>query len=342
MVFSMLEMILFLYIVFIFGLLVDCDQIALEQNSKSSHTKIHELFMKHYPGGYDMFLEAIRERADWNPLQLFEFTRNENQPEKWERFDALGPVIQCPSIILESFGKDDGEKRICGNLNTNECVVISVGSFNVWDFEIAIHEKYPNCEIHTLDCYNQGIIPDEIKSKTSFHSICLSIQDKIINNKEFLTWGSFARKIGLKSPPTAMKMDIEGFEWSVIPSIIKTNYLIPESFSFELHYLTNIEELLWMGRKRNNHEIGLFIEFLYNYGYILVDRHDNIHCSTCTELVIAKLLPNTRFLHHNTINLQSNLAMYHNNMHTSTSNSHNNTTIYKNILHTQPFPSYPI
>lgn len=289
-------------------------------------SRVHELFIQHYPGGHAGFLEAIRERSDWSPLQLFEYSRQEHWGNGWDRFKAMGPVIQCPAPIFESFGKGDGEKRICGSMKDDNCVVMSIGSHNEWDFEEAVIAKYPNCRIHTLDCYVDGHVPEAIKNQVTFHPICLGVENQVIAGHRFMTWLSVVKELGLTKAPTAMKMDIEGFEWTSIPAIIKSNVHVPESFSFELHYDTSINEVTWKGRQRTDPEIGLFMELLYTLGYVLVDRHDNELCGSCSEIVTAKLLPNTRFLHHSTLMLQSNFA---------TNGSH------ANILKIEPFPTLP-
>jgi hypothetical protein len=238
----------------------------------------------------------------------------------------MGPVIQCPDALFESFGKGDGEKRICGSMKDDDCMVISIGSKNQWDFEEAVVAKYPTCRIHTLDCYASVHIPDAIKSQVTFHPICLGVEDAIVSGRRFMTWSSMVKELGLTKPPTAMKMDIEGFEWTTIPAIIKANVLVPESFSFELHFETSINEVPWKGRLKVDPEIGLFMELLFHMGYVLVDRNDNVICGSCSEIVIAKLLPNTRFVHHPTLLLQSNFA---------TNGTH------QNLLKVSPFPTLP-
>ena len=130
-----------------------------------------------------------------------------------------------------------------------------------------------------------------------------------------MTWTSITRLIGLTKPPTVLKMDIEGHEWTTIPAIIKSNIHVPDSFSFELHCSTNQEELAWHKRHRTAPEIGIFMELLYSLGYVLVDRHDNSFCPSCTEVVAAKLVASTRFLHHDTH--LSSLARVGNFTHTS-------------------------
>lgn len=293
---------------------------------RGSPSKVHDLFVQHYPGGKEAFLEAVRERSDWSPLQLFEYSRSDTWSKKWTPFDAMGPVIQCPAQIFESFGKGDGEKHICGSMKDDDCVVISIGSHNEWDFELALIAKYPHCKVHTFDCYVRAMVPASIRSQVTFHPVCAGPQDKVDGGKQFMSWGSIVKKIGLQKPPTAMKMDIEGFEWTVIPAIIKSNVMVPESFSFELHYDTSIQEVPWKGRLKSSPEIGLFMELLYSLGYALVDRHDNVRCISCSEIVTAKVLLNSRFPHHAGTELQSNFA--------------GNATAAK-ALNVDPFPTFP-
>lgn len=184
-------------------------------------------------------------------------------------------------------------------MSSDNCVVISIGSHNEWDFEEAVIAQFPGCRIHTLDCYvDKPIIPASIQKSTTFHKICLDVYDHTYSGRQFVSWHTFVRQIGLKQPPTVMKMDIEGFEWATIPAIIKTNVMVPESFSFELHYYTSIGSVYWFRRFRTDPEIGLFSELMLSFGYVLVDRNDNRFCSSCSELVMAKILPNTRFFHH--------------------------------------------
>jgi hypothetical protein len=275
-------------------------------------SRIHDLFVQEFPGGSEGLLEALRERSDWSPLQIFEYQSEDIVGAKWDRFNAMGPVVQCPSKILETFGKGDEEKRICGSIKDNDCVVISVGSLNLWGFEEAVIAKYPHCHIHTFDCFaTYAKVPAAIQKQVTLYPICLGLQDAVVDGREFMTWPSVAARIGLTKPPSALKMDIEGYEWTTIPAIIKSNLLVPESFSFELHYKANPrfkKDLVWGKRGRSGPEIGLFMELLYNLGYVLVDRHDNRYCPVCTEIVVSKLVPNSRFAHHLQDTLLSNFA----------------------------------
>jgi len=239
-----------------------------------------------------------------------------------QRFDALGPVLQCPRSILSVFGKGDGEKHICGlrasldRDSTNaasgsgankhkSCVIISVGGQNRWDFELSIARALPHCHIHTLDCTVYGLIPDELKKHVTFHKVCIATENNNITgvvyngtseiqmDMQFMRWTDFTTTIGLTEPPDVMKMDIEGFEWSVLTDLAASTprHLLPRSISLELHYESSMTTLpLWNRRLRGPFEIGSWMDFMFTRGnYVLVDRNDNSHCPHCSEIVIAHI-----------------------------------------------------
>jgi len=92
------------------------------------------------------------------------------------RFDALGPVLQCPPSILTKFGEGDEEKHICGlSLDdahkppSHPCVIVSIGGANQWAFERSIGQALPHCHIHTLDCTVDGRVPEALNGQATFH-----------------------------------------------------------------------------------------------------------------------------------------------------------------------------
>lgn len=155
----------------------------------------------------------------------FKLKRDEKDmtwPWDHRRFDALGPVLQCPPAFFTSFGHGDEEKRICGlprdavaqqaigAPGSSRCVVISVGSNNQWGFERGVSAAMPHCVIHTLDCTLQIRVPPALQDKVHPHHICLGEKTETLNGRQFMTWGAFVAHIQLKAPPVALKMDIEG------------------------------------------------------------------------------------------------------------------------------------
>lgn len=248
-----------------------------------------------FPGGPSSLMTRIHQRKSWTALELYDRTREASQlpnPDIHEVFDALGPVIQCPQKLLHSYGQGDGEKKICGSMEDSSCVVVSLGSNNIWDFEESIIKRHPHCKIHAFDCFVPSKVPHKIAHAVTFHEKCIGPRDEVISGKQFLSWPSLLNLINLKTAPTALKMDIEGYEWTVIREMLvaSPHHLLPSSISFELHTSTYLPEITWQKRTRQAPEVALFMEYLLKFGYILVDRHDNPFCQHCSELVVAKVL----------------------------------------------------
>jgi hypothetical protein len=236
-------------------------------------------------GGDPALLAAIRQQ--WQGPAA-----TDDSDSAISRFDALGPVVQCPTSLLQSFGKGDDEKRVCGSPVEAPCTVVSIGSNNQWGFERAVAAAGP-CHIHTLDCTVAATVPPGLRSRVTFHSICLGEEDHTqADGSRYLSWGTLVRKLGLATPPTMLKMDIEGFEWAVLESIVRSGSpLLPFSVSVELHAWTEVKEVPWQGRWRSVRETGAWMRgMLSRGGYALVDRHDNPLCSYCSEVVFARLL----------------------------------------------------
>ena len=106
-----------------------------------------------------------------------------------------------------------------------------------------------------------------------------------------MTWPSLVAHIGLTASPTVLKMDIEGFEWSVLSTLASPSTpFLPDTLSMELHWKTQFPELSWYGRNRDGNELAAFIDYLFSRGgYVLVDRNDNRKCPHCSEIVLARL-----------------------------------------------------
>jgi hypothetical protein len=248
-------------------------------------------FISNYENGTKGFRVALHARKQWTSLSFWDHAKSLPNPLQHSTFDFLGPVLQCPPQLLSSYATGDDEKRVCG-LMAQPCVVVSLGSRNRWNFEIAFMEKHPTCQIHTFDCYTPGKVPPHLKSSVFSYNKCIGPRDALIGGRQFLSWTSIMTLIGATSAPTVLKMDIEGFEWTVIRSMIASSpsHLLPTSISFELHTSAIIPEIDWSWRPRQGAEVALFMEYLMRNGYLLVDRHDNPYCPHCTELVVARVM----------------------------------------------------
>jgi hypothetical protein len=248
-----------------------------------------------FPGGPSSLLDQLKKRKAWSALELYDRTKEAKLlPSEitHEVFNAFGPVIKCPPNLLSSYGQGDGEKRICG-LMADPCVVISLGSQDAWDFEQAIIAKHPHCKVHTFDCYTPGHVPANLRDSVISYPTCIGPVDEVIGGRQFLSWTSILKSIGVGTPPTAVKMDIEGYEWAVIREMLTSSphHLLPLSISLELHTATHITDIGWQQRTRPASEVALFMEYLMKFDFLLVDRHDNPYCPHCTEIVVARVLP---------------------------------------------------
>ncbi len=174
-----------------------------------------------------------------------------------------------------------------------DCIIISLGSRNMWDFEEDIYAKMPNCKIHTFDCTVPvgSQPPKNISSRTTLHRICIGSKDSTTKDGAvFKTWESIMTVIKATKEPLYLKMDIEGYEYQVLQSIVDAGKLMPVQIAFELHYRTQMRRLPWYLRSKSSAEIVTFMEYLHHEGgYFLIDRHDNPFCDHCSELLISRL-----------------------------------------------------
>ena len=212
-------------------------------------------------------------------------------------FDALGPVVPACAEPLESYGKGDGEKRICGLskliADGRPCVIYSVGCNNQWDFEEAIvaNPLTAHCTIETFDCTVAPDLepPEHIRHRVRLHKYCLGKEDRDVGGKPFISYDTLHRMVDGKGPPTFLKMDIEGWEWDVLPAVINSNSPIPQQIGFELH-CNPIQHISWSKRFKTAAEVALLMELMWHYGgYHLIDRRDNHFCGSCSEVLMANL-----------------------------------------------------
>jgi hypothetical protein len=275
--------------------------------SRSIETGTHCLCSSTYSNLFkkDAVQNAIDSRKNWTKSLPFtiesqhlkhgnSLSPEQEYPFSHERFDMLGPIVpHCK--FKESYGKGDEEKRACGlkvQLQGSNCTILSLGSNDQWDFERSIFEAIPNCKIHTFDCTVRPSVepPADIRSRTKLHRVCIGSEDKQDNGTPFMSWKSVMKLVDTSEPPLYLKMDIEGYEYQVLRSIIDGGFLMPIQIAFELHYATFMEGLPWYGRRKSSGEIAAFMEYLHHQGgYFLLDRHDNPYCDFCTELLVTRL-----------------------------------------------------
>ena len=218
-----------------------------------------------------------------------------------EEFNLLGPIgPQCKTPI-EHYGEKDEEKKACGlrqlqtihaSQSSSECVIYSFGCNNVWSFEEEIVKK-TNCRVETFDCTmsKDAKVPKHLQSRVRLHTVCIG-DSSYVNElgQKFLPWSDLHELTGLRDSPAYLKIDIEGYEFPVIQSIIKSGKQLPLQIAMEIH-LIRMEK----GKYREDYhvpsiELYSFINLLYKYGgYYLIDRRDNFLCPHCSEVLLARL-----------------------------------------------------
>ena len=98
----------------------------------------------------------------------------------------------------------------------------------MWDFEAEIVERTP-CHVDTFDCTGdpQLMPPAQLCSRVKLHHVCIGASNvtRYSDNhpRVFLDWQSMLNLVKLDKPPDFLKMDVEGFEYDVIRSILRNS-----------------------------------------------------------------------------------------------------------------------
>jgi hypothetical protein len=205
---------------------------------------------------------------------------------------ALGPIgPKCRD--LQVFGSGDEEKRVCGSvLSTDvECTVVSVGGNNQWGFESELFRR-TLCNIYVFDCTVQLEVPPELRSRVYAIQVCIGNRTFTADNGwHFATWTDALSSNGIWRV-SHLKMDIEGYEYEVLESILASTSERewPLQVSLELHYETQMKALAWHSRQKTPAEVALFIKILFdNARYFVIDRRDNSLCPHCSEIVLMRI-----------------------------------------------------
>lgn len=164
--------------------------------------------------------------------------------------------------------------------SSGPCVVISIGSNNLWEFEENVYKK-TNCEVHTFDPRERekhgGIwgglitVPPAIADRTYFHNYALGAvkkpEVKAITFEEVMTMSN----VTSSNPLALFKIDCEGCEWFLFSTLLKQNmtHLLPPQLVMEVH-VNSLK--YWLARKTIDHYVELF-RTLFEAGYTVFENH---------------------------------------------------------------------
>ncbi|KAL3905846.1 MAG: hypothetical protein SGILL_009512, partial [Bacillariaceae sp.] len=230
-----------------------------------------------------------------------------------ERFQvAVGPMAPpCPQMMHFSENEGLEEKSFCveSDLTTqteaDSCHIFSIGSNDQWNFETSLRQKLPHCHTHTFDCTLSGPPKHQPKNdeKVHFYPYCVSggrddngtiEKPNQQSSREYLSYLDLWKATSIQHPPKLLKMDVEGFEFDVLTSMLQSfdsSGFWPEQIMMEVHYITRMVDLPWMLRTRQAAELALFFDTLWNAGgYLPIKvQYFGEWCPSCMEILLLRV-----------------------------------------------------
>lgn len=192
----------------------------------------------------------------------------------------------------DSDAKGDTGKQLCdlkgvsdhSESNGKPCIVYSIGSNNQFDFESSV-SKRTSCEMHTFDCTSDP--PKPPINRLTFNKICFGPENTEIDGRVYRTMETIMsdRK---HTHLDLLKMDIEGWEHSVLSQIITRSKvsnayskMLPHQISLETHYWHTSSLMSFL-------HLGLFRQ-LWHAGYRFVSQENNEQCPSCNEWTAVRV-----------------------------------------------------
>ncbi|XP_060082392.1 probable methyltransferase-like protein 24 [Ylistrum balloti] len=189
-------------------------------------------------------------------------------------------TIQTVCKTPRRFGKiTDGGWDICVEpkyLPRNKCLVYSFGIANDFSFDDDIARFY-NCEVHSFDpsMRKKGYV--RIKDQSYFHDTGLSHITR--SNPEGNMWRmqtflDIRTELNhLKRMPNVVKMDIEAWEWNVLPEMFAAGQF-PKQLIIEFH--------LWSQKYTTQRDMWIHrlsvLRNVYDAGYRIFWMNRNLIC----------------------------------------------------------------
>ena len=134
----------------------------------------------------------------------------------------------------------------------------------------------------------------------TFHDICVG--EATDDEARFKSWDDALAAIGVTSVDF-LKIDVEGYEYSILPAMARSPAPLPDQVALEVHAATYLAPPLLRSRGTgalrpmwfageacaSPPELALFGHFLFfGAGYLIADRRDHPVCAGCTELTLVK------------------------------------------------------
>mmetsp|Transcript_25494 Transcript_25494/g.27355 ORF Transcript_25494/g.27355 Transcript_25494/m.27355 type:complete len:239 (-) Transcript_25494:101-817(-) len=212
---------------------------------------------------------------------------------------------------------DDENTTTITRTEVEECNFFSIGSNDQWGFEQEVIQKLPHCVTHTFDCTLPNHQPRKkpVSENIVFHPHCIGSGDhhesvvvgaattnnSSTNNGDdnhapggYLPYHELWKFMHTTKPPKLLKIDVEGFEFGVMPSMLRNSpsEIWPEQIVMEVHWTTRMVDEPTILRTRTAAEISLFFGQLFNYGGYLPVKvtYFDPDCPPCLEVLMVRVL----------------------------------------------------
>jgi hypothetical protein len=274
------------------------NKFPLPAGSVASFLNRHNVEPKYsHRGGYGRKLPGKFEPAG----KLWEH-RFVDVKEPWsrERWDAaLGPSAQCNNLVqlgsgyekkfmcVDAGGHKYGETSAVEN---HPCKIWSIGSNDEWGFEIDVLKR-TKCTVDTFDCTLRAPSHKPNDHRIRFHPLCIGADSRTVAGREYRSFDQLMDVLGLASPPTLLKMDIEGFEYNTLTAMLSNSTKgLPQQLMIEIHWASKMVDLTWLLRTRQSAELALFTGMLFNAGgYMPVHTSWDKGCVPCLEVLFVRV-----------------------------------------------------
>lgn len=187
----------------------------------------------------------------------------------------------------------DGAKYFC-DLSPSSlpapCVIFSMGSEGDFSFEEAVLSSTA-CKVYTFDCTYAGrsihaerhVYKEWCLGKSSKYDMPLQSNSNKARAPEYKSWTSALQELKIANVD-ALKIDIEGFEWSTLDTWQREDNL-PSQLAIELHFAEpgrpSQRDSTWA-------EMSMMFLHLANLGYASISRDDNFHGNCCSEFTFIR------------------------------------------------------
>ena len=189
---------------------------------------------------------------------------------------ARGCLVAGQDVRVFEFGQKytkRNPKFVCGASRlgsvTQPCIVYSFGSYDEISFEVGLHEAAPHCEVHVFDIDQ---VPDiESQRRYNFSSHPFGID--VVRTSTSQVLSDIMRDLG-HSHVTVLKLDIEGTEERILPSLRRAGF---SSYG--------IDQLLVEFHSIRGLDRGM--KLLSPYFQMVFGRKED-RCKSCTEVAFVR------------------------------------------------------